>query len=343
MAIFVRSADINTDERLITDFLLRNHTPDSNHKRFNWLYRNGPAGPARVWLASESETHEIVGIAAAFPRRVYLGDHEANGWILGDFCVAKRYRSLGAAIQLQRACLASVDSSRDGVYVDFPSAAMTAVYRRLGIKAYQQVVRLAKPLRVDGKVESVIRQRHVARLISSVVNTGLALRNGKPRPRPGSVVAVFKGLCGDEFTRLAQSIGSTMGICLERSGGYLNWRYREHPYRAYDIITLRCQDSLLGYAVVRPEGRHLSLVDMFGKGEILPELLAGVISIARDRKLDTVTAGLIASHRWIKMFGDLGFHRRESFAVVTRCQNKNGDPSAHDGNEWFLMNGDRES
>jgi hypothetical protein len=343
MAIHVRPADIGEDEQLIIDFLRENHSADSNPQRFNWLYRNGPAGPARVWIASESQTGSTVGMASAFPRRVCLNDREADGWILGDFCVTNRYRSLGPAMQLQRACLEYFDSLPDSVYVDFPSAAMTAVYRRLGIEPDQQIVRLARPLRADGKIGSMIGQRHVARVLSSAVNAGLRLRDGQRQPRPGSAIAVLEGFCGSEFTRLAQAVGSTMGLCLQRSAEYLNWRYRAHPYRTYEIVTLRTDNSLAGYAVVRSEGRHLSLVDLFGEGEFLLDLLAGVIEIARDLNLDTVTVGLIGSHPWIKIFRDAGFHCRESFPIVACCQPRNGDQGTRNGRKWFLMNGDRES
>ncbi len=105
MALTIALAHLDTDRDLLIDTVRRLLTPRSNGARFDWLYRNSPHGAARVWLAIEQTRGTVVGMAAAFPRRFYLDGCEVCCWVLGDFCLDSEYRSLGPALQLQRACL----------------------------------------------------------------------------------------------------------------------------------------------------------------------------------------------------------------------------------------------
>ena len=340
MGMVVRSAHLDADSQLIIDFLARNHTRDSNRERFDWLYRRCPAGLAQAWISIDSATQSAVGIASAFPRRIYAFGEEKLGWVLGDFCIDPQYRSLGPALQLQRACLAQFNTGQLAIYYDFPSATMVAVYQRLGVTLHAPMVRMAKPLRADRKVETLIRHSQLARIVRSVINAGLARRRRSSRLLDDSLVSAHQGLCGDEFTQLAQNVGRAAGVCLQRSADYLNWRYLDHPYRRHEIVTLRRSNCLLAYAVVREEDHNFDLLDLFGHQDAVTELAREIIVIAADRRLNAVTVEVLASHPWIKMFRRLGFYRREKFPVVTHCSN---GEIKEDDSSWLLMKGDRES
>jgi hypothetical protein len=340
MSIVVRSANLQTDEQLIIDFLAQNHTADSNRERFNWLYRSSPAGEAQAWIAFDSETRANIGLAAAFPRRLYLGAREESAWVLGDFCIVRGHRSLGPALQLQRACLAGLDAGRSAIYYDFPSETMAAIYQRLGILQTSSMLRLAKPLRVDKKLRSVVRQPRLARVLASAANMGLTLRDSGFHLPHGLTMSLQQSACGSEFTELAKKLGSAPGTCVQRSAEYMNWRYRQHPFRRHEIITLHRGGSLVGYAVTILDAQQLNLVDLFGEQETIPMLLRSVVSIAQGRKLETVTTAIVAGHPWTKILRNLGFHQRENYPVVI---GKGREVPTEKSDCWFLMNGDRES
>src|SRR5262245_49551704 len=155
MKIAIRPANLKSDREAIIEVLSRFLTPLSDERRLSWLYENNPAGTARAWFAN-SET-ETIGMAAAFPRRVYVADREGVSWVLGDFCISGTYRSLGPALQLQRVCLAAAEKEGVLFCYDFPSASMLAVYKRLGFNMTGEMLRLAKPLRVDRKVKDLVK------------------------------------------------------------------------------------------------------------------------------------------------------------------------------------------
>src|SRR6266851_6306435 len=101
MGITIRDADLKADREEIIRFVHENLTPNSDGRRFDWLYLENPYGHARAWMAVD-ELGRTVGQAAAFPRHFSIGGSPHRVWVLGDFCVARGYRSLGPALQLQR-------------------------------------------------------------------------------------------------------------------------------------------------------------------------------------------------------------------------------------------------
>src|SRR5580692_973913 len=95
--------------------ILQANLPHLPHGRlFEWLYLQNPEGRALAWVATDSETQGIIGVAAAFPRRIYYRGEEVRGYVLGDFCIDSRHRSLGLALALQRACLEGLSAENPG-------------------------------------------------------------------------------------------------------------------------------------------------------------------------------------------------------------------------------------
>ena len=132
MAIIIHSVEPGVALDEIIAFTQRNLDAKCTRARFEWLYLQNPFGLARVWIATEDTRRRTIGIAAAFPRQVWVDGKLCKGWVLGDFCVAAESRSLGPALLLQRACLSSLANDGNCVWYDFPSHSMLAVYRRLG-------------------------------------------------------------------------------------------------------------------------------------------------------------------------------------------------------------------
>jgi len=78
---------------------------------------------------------------------------EKRGWVLGDFCFGERFRSLGPALQLQRACLESLAQEPNAFTYDFPSQSMMAIYKRIGIAQSGSLVRWPSLLKRKAKLK----------------------------------------------------------------------------------------------------------------------------------------------------------------------------------------------
>lgn len=345
MNLTVRPADLDADREAIIRLLFRHLTEGSDARRFDWLYLENPDGRGQAWVAEVSG--ELVGMGALFPRRLSVEGTETLGCVLGDFCMAPEHRSLGPAVQLQRACLDGVALSGAVVAYDFPSAAMMAIYRRLHIDATAQLVRLAKPLRADRRIAERLGTGILARGLGALANAVLALWERRTQSGSGAEIASHGGYCGDEFTALALRESAEYGICVFRSAEYLNWRYLRNPYLRHEIVTARRRDELVAYAVFAHRGHDGMLIDLFGVHDepTLHNLVRRVVAILRARGAVTVSAPTAPSHRLFSFLKSCGFRERESSPIVIYSRGRNGGKvsCAREGRNWSLIVGDRDS
>jgi hypothetical protein len=339
MSVYVREASLIADEDILTDLAHRYLNGNADENRFRWLYAENPFGPARAWIACEKQG-EAIGMAAVFPRRMYRNDNIISGCVLGDLCISAKYRSVGPALHLQRACLACARSGEFAVAYDFPSTTMSSIYQHLGLSPIGKSVRLAKTLRADKKVESALRSRAFARPATAAVNLALALADGKSSNRADLQFRLEDAPCGSEYSSLAEHVGSSLGICTVRSAEYLNWRYWRHPGRQYEFLAARRGNELLAYCAFTVSDGNATVVELFGnmEADVVTGLLRELARLLRTRGVATVSMPLLSSDPRIGLLRKLGFWAREAVPVMGFAGESNLSSS-----HMFLMHGDRES
>jgi GNAT superfamily N-acetyltransferase len=350
LTIQIREADLNRDGAQIADALSKYLIPLADSPRFEWLYKRNPNGKARAWLALDND--DVIATGAVFPRRVYFNKTQIIAWVLGDFCVSDRHRTLGTAVALQRTLLQASDASGVPISYDFPSAAMTAVYKRLKIEPFGQMIRMARVLRVDRKLRERIGYEWLAKVLSPVGNAllGAAAAAFQPTVDKTLKVSLQQHKCGTEFDALANRVGMNFDFCVRRSADYLNWRYLDNPYKRHELMTARREESLLGFVVFSQNGLDGEIVDLFGEDDdgVIDRLIIKVVELFRRRGLITVSTELIASHPWAERFRKLGFYPRESKPFIVCGSSESAGAFAEQGvllphQSWFITGGDRDS
>jgi hypothetical protein len=338
MKITIQPADLERDRDVLISTLRDYLTSTSNERRFEWLYRQNPHGAPQVWLATDSESGEIVGASAAFPRRAIVNGHAKAGWVLGDFCVADKYRSLGPALQLQRATLAEVVKLPESDFCyDFPSQQLTAIYRRLGMQPAAQMMRLAKPLRLDSKFQKLGKWAAPA---ASLGNLALRVSDWRIRGARGLEIAIHETECGPEFTALGERMQPANAVEIERSAEYLNWRYLHHPFFPHQILTARRRGELQGYVIFTSGNGNAQIADWCAEDPaVLKTLIRGVARRLRKAGTMTLSAFLLASDPRLPLLKTMGFWPRESTPVMVNWTASIGT----DAVGWRLMYGDRDS
>jgi hypothetical protein len=338
VTIAIRRADLERDKSIIIDALFRNLTPASDERRFNWLYLQNPKGPAQAWLAVDDGN--IVGVSAAFARDIQADGAQKTGWVLGDFCVAEKYRSLGPALQLQRATLDAVKESRQAKFCyDFPSRSLMAIYRRLGIEPTGKMVRLARPIRVDRKLEQLTGSTALAKSAGWIGNLFLQAADLTMAGSKGYKLAIHEGECGSEFTELCAR-QRKQGITLARSAAYLNWRYVRHPLTSYRILTALRESVLEGYLIFSCAGEDAYIAEwcVGSDSEVVATLISDLVRRLRSDRIMTLSAFLMESDPRFLQLAQLGFRPRESTDVVVFWPGK----ASTDLSRWQFMYGDRD-
>ncbi len=343
--IKIRRISFAQDKNLLIDFLLRYLTSDSDERRFDWLYLKNPSGLAQAWALEDSQTGGILGVSAVFPRRFYIGGEDVLGFVLGDFCIHPNFRTLGPAIQLQKACLEQIDSEIRTIGYDFPSEGMLAVHRRLGAEPGKRMIRFAKPLRVDRKVAEMVKSPTVSRGARALGNQLLKWRDAPVSLSQTEIIARHEGSCQEEFSTLSAKACPSQGICVARTAEYLNWRYLAHPFQTFEILTARRRGTLAAYLVLNQNGHDARIVDLFGMEDrrLVDNLVVYALKLLRGRGVITLSASL-SSHPSVHPFVRLGFRERDSCPVITYLDFRVSSQVRKDRErEWFLMDGDRES
>jgi len=265
------------------------------------------------------------------------------GWVLGDFCLAQEYRSLGPALELQRACLEGMQPPFDFCY-DFPSKSMMAVYTRLGVKQTGTMVRWAKPLRVEEKLEPLVRSKSAARALGRIGNAVLAARGWKGH-KDACKVALHQGLCSEEFDILDTELSKLPGVRAQKTAAYLNWRYLARPRQTHEILVARRNSVLVGYAVIRNESENPRIVDLNSIEDpaVVANLIDASVSSMRVRRAKAVHLVSGEDHPWSPIFERTGFRRRETSPLVVVARKGATIGETEFKTNFYLMEGERDS
>jgi len=343
--VHVRQADIDADRQTLVRFLTGNLATHGGESHYDWLYRDNPDGRARAWLLLGGESDELIGAAAAFPRGVTVRGEDLVCWNLGDFAIARQARSLGPAVTLQRACLDEVMKGDVPFAYDHPSCNMMAPYARMGIRSTAEVVRYARLLRVDAKVEAIAKVGVLGKGVSALGNLLLSFGNRAARVDREFEAKALEGRFDDRFSELYRRVAPRMNVIGRRTADYLNWRYRDNPLSRYEVVTVERQGRLMGYAVFVRREREAVLADLFGEPEdaVADALAAVVIDAMRGTEVETLSAPVLQGSPLIPALERWGFRARESSPfVVSTLPGGKWDGLVTDEHNWFVTHGDRD-
>jgi hypothetical protein len=339
----IRRADLKSDKAALVNLFQRCLVASYDGQRFDWLYFNNPHGPAQAWVAETPESGELAGAAAGFPRKMYCEGKEVVGLVLGDFCMSERFRSLGPALLLQRACLEGAQESPFEFFYDFPSGNMMAVYKRMGVLQSGALKRWAKPIRAERVIQRVLKSKGATRMVSGIVDFVLAQRGWKGS-KDACELRLHEGLCGEAFTVLDEGFRERPGLRTSRSAEYLNWRYLADPSNKYEIVTAYREDTLAGCAALTGDGEDWAIADLWAKEDaVAARLLGGAETVLRERGAATISLNAGETHPWNSLFERAGFRQRESCPVVAHTSPKARISDAALRDNWYLMRGERDS
>jgi hypothetical protein len=319
MSVVVRPADLAEDRAALLAVLERN-LPDLAHaKRFEWLYRDNPAGQAWAWLAVDGATGRVVGAASLIPRMVWIDGTAARCGQVADFAIDASHRSLGPAVALQRATLQPVAEGRLAFCYDCPPHARgMAPFRRLGLDTSVELRRYVRPLRADAALARRLPLPALARTVAPVANLLLRARPRGIAPDPALRVSAHEGPFGSEFSALDALARDAGTIRNRRAAEDLSWRFHRDPLDHYRALAARAGGALVGYAIYRSGGAAAALVDLFAPGHPAAgrQLLAAVLAEVRRGPAQVVHAVAPASGPLRRLLAAAGFRDRGGAARV---------------------------
>ena len=258
--------------------------------RYSKYYEDNPLGPAKFFLARDSQSDTFVGMAAIFPTQLRVFGELVPAAVAGDFAVDDGHRGLGPAVPLQRAAVNALGEHGLGCAYGYPNEHSEPITRRVGYTDLGRLSRFVKVLRSRVVVEQYVQSRGLARLAAGVSRVTLdpllwaASRERLHRGRRGFRVerpAAFD----DRFAGLWETTWQQGTITSERNPELLNWKYETaREGGIYRIFALVAPDEqVAGYAVYRVRNgiRHIIDIVFQPSAQVLDVLLTELIRDAR--------------------------------------------------------------
>jgi hypothetical protein len=316
MALKVRPIDPATERALMLEVLERNLTEIPHPKRFDWFYGGNPAGRSFSWVIVEESGSQPVGIASLISRAIWVdGEVKICGQV-GDFGIDRAYRSLGPAVQLQRATFEPVDRGALAFCYDCPPhEAGMSTFRRLGMRANCRMRRYVKILKTDNRMQQRLGRGLHSAAAAKIANAALRIAGKRASDIPGIEISGWPGLFDDEWTTLDERGAPAGTIRSRRSAADLNWLYRQNPLQVFEVIAARRDGRLLAYAIYFFRAGETFIAEIGGEPDAaLAEALLGAVSReVRDNypQAESITALLAEEHPLAESFRRAGFLARE--------------------------------
>ena len=344
--ITIRPANAANDRSTVLRLLEGNLPEAANERRYDWAYLNNPDGIASVWLA-ETTDGEAIGTSAGFPRQFRINGDRVHALVLSDFAIDRRYRTLGPALALLRASLASIDEGSFEFALDHPSESMLSIYRRLGGSELGQQRRYVRPLKISGAAARRWGAGPISGIFGSIGDFALHAADRVRRVPGGMVVGTHSGDLTEEFARLGRELEKRRAICGDRSADYLNWRYQNGIRFSNSTVTVRSDRDLVAYAVLQQsEAATATIVEFVCRPDpaIETALFRATIEVARSANVESLQASCIEASAWCKLLEGLGFVAREQSTGPVVYVSKKSSLSAilTDKDNWWITDGDRD-
>jgi hypothetical protein len=217
-----------------------------------------------------------------------------------------------------------------------------AVYKRLRIAQSGELRRWAKPLRVEEKIQRVVKSKVLTQCLTVISNFLLA-HHGWKGPKDSCELATVKGSCGQEFTLLNAEFRQRQGLVTDRTAEYLNWRYIAHPSIEHEIMTANRRGKLVGYIVFTKDKEDPAIVDLCANEEgVAARLIYGAGTVLRSRGAATINLNAGETHPWNQLFQRTGFRQRETAPTVFCASRAASISETNLSRSWHLMRGERE-
>jgi len=339
MTLRIRLASPMGDREQLLNLYKRNFTHIDGYfaERFDWHSRLNPVGEGWTWILYEQRTGRCVGATSLFPRQVYVDERQLKVGQVMLFAVDASYRSLGPAVQLQRATFQPVDSGQlDFCYDCPPHDEGMSTFARLGMRANCEVTRFVLPLRSDEYLGKRLGAGAWAKPVIGTANLLLRIRRSR-RDLHGLEMAEFDGAFGDEFSELDKAAPTSGLIRGRRSADILNWLYRNRqvpPKRLPNgelekarVIVARRGGELQGFVAYAAQTDNLvGIGDLFGTDltHVGRPLLDAVIEFARRNRAYAVYAYSTPGSELSRLLQSAGFRPRERAARVVAYENFGG-------------------
>lgn len=293
--------------------------------KYDWFYRDAPAGAPLLQLLMHAGTASPVGVCAAGRRRMLRDGDPLRAGVLVDLAVTPEHRTLGPALILQQGLFAAGQRELDLLY-GFPNPKAAPVFKRIGYRLLAEMVRHARVVR-----HAPYLQRRFAKLpgivaapLGALIDLGHRLRDAWRHPRARRLHAQWQAQAPD-IDALWRASPKPAALTAQRDTAHLRWRFDAAP--AVDGIApfrhLLLSEAAVAVAwfATRVDGHTLHVHDFWSRdgAEPAPDIVCALLRAARAQGHAAVSIELATSDARLRPWRTLGFEprsRRPVFGLI---------------------------
>lgn len=205
---------------------------------FDWQYRDGPYGPAKIALAKDKNGN-IIGIEPILPMRILVDGKSIMSSLSCNSIVDPDFRNQGIFSQLVSNMLKLINSKEITTIYSIPNKKSYKIFLKNGFTEICELPLLVRPLKLSNYFSSPIKE------IIKPFEIFWKVKKGKNK------IEQFKGKINSDFEDLIKDLSKRTPILQIRDKEFLEWRYNKHPSRKYETHILKENNELLGYIITR--------------------------------------------------------------------------------------------
>jgi predicted N-acetyltransferase YhbS len=314
-----------------------------------WLYDGNPAGVCQFWLAEDEQTGQIASCRPVFPWRMRIGTREFLAAQAGDAMTHPGFQRRGLFGSLVKLAWSELRDQGIPFCFSFSEAGSLSVYKKTtigegplaGTHEVLRFRRMVYPLSLRPYVKQALRMKGLLSALDRATRVLQRLRLRLPERLTIHPVDRFN----EEFDDLWARTANQYGVLAIRDSRYLNWKFIDTPGGRFEVVALRCEGALVGYAAFEIDEEGTGCIgDLFGEPRIVRALLQATLAVMLERgclRAYTWTAAESPLFSMIRRFGFIP--RDQPFPMAVHVFHTTDETAtAIDPRRWWIGYGDRD-
>jgi len=280
---------------------------------WNWMYKNNPGGPTRIWLAEDNG--KLVGQYPLIFMRLKVGNQIIKASQNIDQMTHPDYRYQGIASKLGKQALNEASSEGVHVTIGFANEASYVVDLKAGWVDVCAQRAMIRPLNLESILGKYITNKFLLKICTVSMNLIVkAFYRTHDVPKVGGLTITRISSFDDRINDLWDKVSRNYKIIVVRDKEYLNWRFVDVPDVEYAIFLAEKEGQILGYTVLKCEkqrglifGRIFELVVPLEQQAVAQSLILKAVEFSKEQKAHLVLYRVIANKVLYKTLRKSGF------------------------------------
>lgn len=272
-------------------------------KHWKWEYRNNPNDRLDIILAVYE--NKIVGHYAVIPVKMKIGNKEYMTSLSLDTMTHRNHRGQGIFPTLAIKLYDVLGKNGIPITYGFPNAfSIRGFIKKLNWFEISDVPIYIRPLNFISLFYHYLKNKFLSTFIGSITNFFNNLFLKEKKMSHNFKIEKIK-IFGKEFDDLWELAKKEITIGVIRDRKYLNWRYFQKPEEKYDVFTIKNNEKLKGYIILKMEERFNLKIGLIM--DILTDpshlsyqnhLIEYVISYFKKKKVDIISVIMFPHWRY---------------------------------------------